>query len=179
ASRGFIQEQQLWCVDQRAGKRQLLPHSAGKIACHAVAKGFEPAELHEAFEARQPIAFRDSVKVREQFEIFLHGQLTIEAESLGYISRQCADRFGIPEEIEIAHPSRAGVGRENSQHDADGRGFARTVGSDESEDFAFFDLETQMVYRGNRAELSCDVLDRKYGHRITSTVSLRRRAFPV
>ena len=46
----------------------------------------------------------------------------------------------------------AGIGLENAKHQADGGRFACAVGSDQAEEFAWLDVEGEMIDGGDGAE---------------------------
>ena len=153
-------------MNQCAGERQFLLHASGQIVRHAVAKRFEPAELHQSREARKAIVFRDAIKIREQFQVFLDRKFAVKAKSLRHITRQRANGFRFFEQIEISHAAIAGVRFEDAQHDAHGGGFAGTIGTDEAEYLAFLDFDAQVIECSDSSEFSCDIVDGKNSHNL-------------
>jgi hypothetical protein len=77
--------------------------------------------------ARSTPRIREAVKPRDEFEILAHGQVLIQAETLGHVADLALDLVGVLQDVVAEAGALAAVGRQQAAEDADGRGLARTV----------------------------------------------------
>ena len=82
-------------------------------------------------------------------QLVAHAHLGVQAALLGHVAERAAgvrrDRLAVP-------GGRAGVGLQDAEHDAHGRGLARPVGADEAVQLTAGDLEAQVVQGDHVAE---------------------------
>src|SRR5260370_1742512 len=136
-----------------AAESEALRPAAGKLRGQAIQIGCQAIELndffHAPFEARRLQAVDTSVEL----QVFRDGQVVIKAEILRHVTDALAYGFRIRADIEAFDMGlAAGEGQETGEH-FDHRGFSAAVGTEETEDFAFFDSEADIVDGGEVAEV--------------------------
>jgi hypothetical protein len=83
----------------------------------------------------------DAVKIH----VFVRGQLVVQAGLLEHDAETFAGFIVLHARIQPVQPHRAAGGLEQSSEDLDDSGFASPIGAEESEDFAFFHLERDIL----------------------------------
>ena len=90
----------------------------------------------------------------------MHAQILIESEALRHIADRRLYAGGIASGVEAEHAERAGIEEEQSGHQPDQRGLARTIRPDEAGDFAALDCGGDLVEcRRTGAEYLADSID--------------------
>ena len=148
---GRLVEQQKLRVGQRAGaeREPLLPAArqfAGKLLLAALEA--EPLD-HRARRRRR---LGKSVKPGDEFEIFAHRQILIEAEALCHVTDMALDFVGFGADVETEAGALPLVRREQPGEHADGGGLAGAVGTEKSVDGAALYLHGQIAHHGAAAE---------------------------
>ena len=148
---GRLVEQEQLRIGQRAGaeRKPLLP-AAGEGARELFLAAGEPEPFDH--RARGGARIGHAVDAADEFEIFPHRQVVVQAEALGHVADVALDlvRFGADVETETA-PGAGIRGEQPAQH-PDGRGLARAVGAEKAVDLAAFDLHRQVVHHRVGAE---------------------------
>ncbi len=96
--------------------------------------------------------FGDTVDAAEEVDVLFHREVVVERELLRHVTDVLFDGFRLRHHIQAAHGCAAGSGQQQPAQHADGGGFARAVGSQESENLAAADVEIHMVHGDKVAE---------------------------
>ena len=78
AGRGFVEDQQVGFMDQRAAQRQLLLHPAGKLPRRAVRVRVQPRAHQQIGDARLALSRRLTEQSAKEIKIFHYAQRWIE-----------------------------------------------------------------------------------------------------
>ncbi len=98
------------------------------------------------------------VDVGVEIEVLHHRQVGVETESLAHVADLGLDRFGLADDIVTGNRCLARIGVHDRGQQPHGRRLARAVGTNETEDFTFFDLQGKTVKSGNAVKLFCKTL---------------------
>src|SRR5688572_8633358 len=79
-------------------------------------------------------------------QVFQHGQVIIDRELLGHISRACPHFFALFERVESQHGRLTVVWLEQTQQHTDGRRLARTVWTEISHHLALIHIEIDVIH---------------------------------
>jgi hypothetical protein len=80
--RGLVHENQAWTVHERPRDQQPPAHAAGQLVHSRVATIHEVRHLQRAFDRLGAIRAPDSVQVREDEQVLLHGERRVEVVEL-------------------------------------------------------------------------------------------------
>src|SRR5207249_2103230 len=101
-----------------------------------------------------------AVDTSVELPVFRDGQVVIEAEILRHVADALADRFRIRADIEAFDMSLAAAERQEAGEHFDDGGLSAAIGAEETEDFAFLDVEADIVDGGEAAEAAHEMLGR-------------------
>ena len=147
--RGFVEQQHRGTVDQRAAQRQLLFHAAREFPGAARAEGFDlSVDRGDQVAVGRGI---DAEQRGEEVEVLLDREVGVEREPPGHVTHPPADFAVLPHDVAAIDRRRASVGVYQRREQAEQRGFARAVGTDQSEQLAPRDFECHAVERRQRA----------------------------
>ena len=108
--------------------------------------------------ACQPVR-GEAVDPAEKGEVFLAGQVIVQGKALGHITDVLFDLGVFPDDVETSHLTLAAGGQEQPVEHADGGGFARPVGPQETENLPPVDLKADVVHRLKIPEMAGEIFD--------------------
>ncbi len=152
AERRLVEEQQLGLVDQRAGQAQLLLHPAGQLARQAIPKRAEPGEPEQPVQSSPSFLGRHVVQVGVEIEVLLHGEVRVQAESLGHVGDAGLRRLRIRRQALAQHDRVPARGPKHARQHTERGGLAGPIRPDETEQLPPTDLEAELVDRGHVRE---------------------------
>src|SRR5712692_678834 len=179
AGGGLIEEKQFRLVQHGAAESEALLPATGKLRCQAIQIGREAVELDDFVDTALQARGFQAVDTSVELQVFRDGQVVVEAEILRHIADALADGFRIRGDIETFDKSRTAAERQEAGKHFDDGGFSAAVGAEESEDFAFFDAEADVVDGGEVAESSDEILRGDGGVREGFRVSWHSFSFPL
>src|SRR5262249_27251157 len=91
-------------------------------------------------------------QVGGELQVLEHAHLEVERRALRQVAERPTHIEWLIEHIEAADPRRALARREEARENAHGRGLPSAVRAEESDDFAFADLEADLIERTERSE---------------------------
>ena len=165
AGGGFVEQKHLRTVEQGATQRELLLHTARELTGAALAEGFYLAvDVADAFVASLNGGAEEG---GEETEVLLHAEVLIEGEATGhvaqgaaYLPHLCSGVEATDLALRLLHSAfRIIVGQQQRGKDAEHRGLAGAVGTDEAEDLAGLHLEGDILQGLHPAEVFGDVGD--------------------
>ena len=112
AGGGFIEKEQIGCVDQGAGESQFLFHAPRKRLGKSCAEGGEPGE-REKFVAPGLVP-GDAVEFGEEFNVLVYGQIAVKGEGLGEVPDPGFDRFDVMAQVKPEDATLSGGGGEEA-----------------------------------------------------------------
>ena len=143
----LVEQQDAGLRDQRTDERELLPHAAAQLSGEAAGEAVhvEHAQvLPAAIEDRLRL---DAAQIAAVADVFVDGEVWIEAEGLGevaglrtHLARRPAEDVG-----------DAGGRFHHAGENLEGRGLARAIGADEAEDLARVDCKADAAHGLERA----------------------------
>src|SRR6266446_5492125 len=131
---------------------------AGKLRGQPIEIGLEAVQLDNFVDAALETCGLQTVNASIELQVLRDGQIVVEAEILRHITDALANAFRIG--VYVQPLDRGGTAAERQQageHFDDG-GLSAAVGAQETEDFAFFDAEADVVDGGEVAEAAHKVL---------------------
>ncbi len=148
AARGFIEEKHFGLVEKRADQAQALDGARGQ-GTHLTA---ESATQFEAFgqsgDARLQERIGEVVQAPEKMQIFTAGETRVEAQvGTGMVAQMAAERRGLAGGIEPGDNSGAARREEESGEYAQQRRFAGAVGAQQSDRFAWLNVQGNSTER--------------------------------
>ena len=145
-------------MHDRGGERKPLFPAAGKRAGELVLAVGE-AKATEGLRDNA-VAIRDLVKPGDEVEVLADGEVFVEREALGHVADFQLDAIGLADHVVAEAGAAAGIGTEQAAEHADGRGLARAVRPEESDDLAAVHVEIDMIHHHLAREGLGQVLDR-------------------
>ena len=130
----LVEQQEPRRAQHGAGEPQLLLHAARERAGPAVGETGEIGERQQLLEGLLALPAHDAAQVGVEREVLQHRQVLVEAEALRHVADLLAQRARLRDRIEAAHAERPFRGREQAREQAQQRGLAGTVGSDQPRD---------------------------------------------
>src|SRR5574338_1645002 len=103
----LVQEEHLRCVDQGAGKPELLLHPAGEVSGAALLEGRQVAEGQQLLDVLGATGARDLVEIGVEVDVLEHRQVGIEPEALTHVGDALLDRLGFVVNVVAGHPGIA------------------------------------------------------------------------
>lgn len=165
-------------MNQGAGQPQLLLHAPGKLTSPPFAEGRQPCEAQQPFDALFALRPGHAEHISEEVQVFINGQVTVQAENLRHIADAVLDLFGISAGIVAVNGSRTGVGVEDGSQQAQRGRFTRTVRPHQSEHLTTFDREGEIINRNRTTKGTVQVvcLDDRFGVSVLSHGSGQRQS---
>ena len=99
----------------------------------------------------------NSEQVRIKADVFIHGQVFVEAESLRHVAEVVLGALRVPHHIVPGDCYRPGVGGKHAGQHAKRRGLAGSIRANQSEDFARMHVKREPVDRAKLAELLAEI----------------------
>src|SRR5712664_1900888 len=149
---GLVEEKKGRLVQHGAAEGKALLPATGELRGQAIQIGCEAVELDNFVDAALQARGLQAVDPSVELQVFRDGQIVIEAEVLRHVADTFADGFGLGAYVEPFHMSGTAAERQKAGEHFDDRGFSAAVGAEETEDFAFFDAEADVVDGGEVAE---------------------------
>ena len=162
----FIEQEHARARHKRGSKPQFLFHAARKLARAAVGEFFETDELKDFRTTRKPLVRFQSAHFGEETNVFKYSQIFVKGKSLREITKLGTRVFDLSIDIVTANIDLAGFGLQGANQQSHGRGLPRTVRTDESVDFAGFDMQGNTIHCAGIAEMFMKVgcLNQIFGH---------------
>src|SRR2546426_2319263 len=158
SGRGLIEEKKLRLVQHGAAESEALLPAARELRGKAIQIGFEAIEFDNFVDAAPQARGLQAVDTSVELQVFRDGQVVIEAEILRHVADALADRFRIRADIEAFDMSLAAAERQEAGEHFDDGGLSAAIGAEETEDFAFLDVEADIVDGGEAAETAHEML---------------------
>src|SRR5258708_4837580 len=155
---GLVEEKQFRLMQHGAAESEALLPAAGKLRGQAIQIGCQAIEFDNFFHAPFEARGLQAVNTPVELQVFRDGQIVVEAEILRHVPDALAYGFRIRADIEAFDLSLAAAQRKETGEHFDHRGFSAAVGTEETEDFAFFDSEADIVDGREAAEAPNEVL---------------------
>src|SRR5262249_3193127 len=144
ASGRFVEQEELR-IRQRAGaEREPLFPTARELAGHLLLAALQAEPLDHRFGRGG--GARNAVDARDEFKIFAHREVVVEAETLRHIADAIFDLRGLGADVVTETGAAALVGRQQPAQHTDGGGLAGAVRPEEAENGAAFDLHGQVAH---------------------------------
>ena len=137
--RRFVEQQQPWPRQQRAGQTELLLHSAGKLAGQT--RG-ERAETGEAQQPCHPLGAQGRghcMQVGEQVEVLGDAQVLVEAEALRHVTDRRMRQRGFGCHVMAEYTDVATRGAQQTSDQAQQGGLAGGIRADQAGDHPWLD----------------------------------------
>ena len=144
----FVKDQDFRTMDHRCGERKSLFQPQWQIFGKSMFDLLQLEPVEHFFHPHRNFVFRDPVEAGIKFQVLSDRKLTVKREELSHISQLLPDFHGVfangfSEQLRTALCCR----KQPCEH-PHGRRLSASVGTEESEDLAFPDLETDMVHGG-------------------------------
>ncbi len=145
--RRLVEQQQRRLPHQRTGQTEFLFHAAGKLAREAFGERNQPGHVHQFRIARRAIRFRHALQVGIEVEVFLHGQVLIQAKALRHVAYRPlhCERLGCG--VHAEHCDIPRIRHQQSGGEAHQRGLACGIGPDQSRDHTVAHVEADLLQR--------------------------------
>src|SRR4029079_7372838 len=110
-------------------ERQPLLPAARKLPGDLLFSAREPEPLDHS--PRRRTRFGQPIETGDEFQVFAYREVLIEAEALGHVAHMALDLIGLVADVVTETGAVAMVGRQQPAQHPDGRGLARSIGSEE------------------------------------------------
>ena len=161
---GLVEEDNLGGVDDGAGEGKALLPSSGELGDAAGEVGLQTGEGEEFFDACAGGGGRQTVGSSVEVEVFLDGEVFVEAELLRHVADVALDVSGVLADVHAEDGGVAGGEGDEAAEGSDDGGFAGAVGAEEAEELAAVEVEADVVDGGEGAEAEGEVLGVDDGH---------------
>lgn len=143
----LVEEEDIGLVQQTAGDVQTLPHPA-RVALDTFPLPVGQADQVEEFgDPALLLAWFDPVQLGEVAQVVEGGEPVVQAPVAAEdVTDPAAYGHGVGRHVMAEDTSRAGGGQQQGVEHLDGRGLARTVGAEQSEQLAARHLETDAAH---------------------------------
>ncbi len=163
AGGGFVENQKIGVMDQRAAEPDLLFHAAGEFAGRSVREGRQPGALEQVADALLALAPVLPEQPREEFDILEDGKRRVEvlAETLRHVGDLWAGPVTmlLAGDVAAQNLDMAVLDLVSAGDQAEQTGFSDTVGTDQSDHDPGRNVETDGVERPRLAIGQGDVRD--------------------
>ena len=147
AGEGFVQDDQPWLMHERAGQRQLLTHSLGKLRATFIGMGSEAEPGEQLARPRLGELRVDPPQPGHEVEILHRRQLVVEHRLVRNPGHDALGADGIGQRVDAKDGDRSAVGRKEAGDHAHGGRLARAIGSEQTIEFAGGDAQIEPVHR--------------------------------
>src|SRR6266446_5208412 len=155
---GLVEKEECGLMEHGAAESETLLPAARKLRGQAIQIGCEAVELDNFVDAALQARGLQAVDAAVELQVFRDGQVVVETEILRHVADVLADRFGIGADVEAFHEGGTAAEWQKAGEHLDDGGFSAAVGAEETEDFAFFNAEADVVDGGEVAEAAHEVL---------------------
>ena len=116
-------------------------HATGEFSGETLAEFAHARGLQKLPGTLFALGFSHSEQVSVEADIFIDGKVFIKAEALRHVTEVVLSAFRIVNDIHACDSCHPFIGRHDAREHAKGRGFSRTIGTDQAEDFSRADVE--------------------------------------
>lgn len=158
---GFVEQQHLRIVDEGAGDRHLLTHSARQVVGKRVALLGEIERGEQGL--RLGLEIRDLVGGGRERQVFPDGQGVEQARVVRDVAQGLLGGDRRPDDVVTGDRERSGRGRDDAGKAAQRGRLAGAIGPDQPQDLARADLEAQVLDGGEIAVGLAEIRDFDHG----------------
>jgi hypothetical protein len=166
AGGGFVQDQQVRVVDERAAQAELLLHAAGQLAGRPVQKREQAGGARQHFDAPCPLVAVVAEQAGEEVEVLGDRQRRVEvlAETLRHVgdARQDAPALAGVGQIDAEHLDAALLDGACAGHQRQQARLADAVRADQADHAAGRQVERHVGERGHLAVAQANALQARY-----------------
>ncbi len=145
---GFVEDEELWAVDEGIGQSDALAVSFGQGGDHFFPHVGQAAQVHDFTDALAAVAAAQSFEASAEVEVFLDAKVIVQRDIFRHVT-DFAPRFeGVGEDVVTGHSDPAGGGGQVAGQDAHGGAFACAIGSEEPDDFPPADRKRDIIHGG-------------------------------
>ena len=168
----LVEKQDFRLVQQTHRHRQPLFQAAGQLARPLLLPTAQVELVQHGFAAFAQAFAAQAVGLAEKMQVFQHAQIAVERELLRHIADAAARVCGGGAHVQPGYSGFAAAGGQQAAQHAEGGGFARAVGAEQTENFAVRHVEGGVVHRHEIAETAHQIADGNRG----GVVAGKRRA---
>src|SRR5262249_47796823 len=106
-----------------------------------------------------------AVHLGDELQELAARELVVQIRLIGHVADELPSLVPLADDVETADPQRAARGKEQADHELDGRGLAGAVGAKKGEQLAGLNAQVQVVDGGLGAVVLGDVVD--FDHLLT------------
>ncbi len=161
--RGLVEDQHFGVVQQRPGDGQALLHALGHRRDEPRTQRTKIGQLHDGVDGALARARLDSVRGREELQVFVHGHALVNLEPIRHEAEQAPNVQGALDHVVAADEHPPLIGLQERRHHAKGGGLPGAVGADEPEDLSLGHLKPDVVEDLHRTEAVGHTLDADHG----------------
>jgi len=151
AGGGFVEDQQVRVVDQRAAQPQLLLHAARQLAGRALGEGRQTGAVGQIGDALAALFGILAEQAAEEIQVLEHGEGRVEilAQPLGHVGDARADpaAMAFVGHVAIEHPDLALLDAARPGDQREQAGLADSVGADQADHAVGRDFQADVVQR--------------------------------
>ena len=96
---GLVEQDHLGAMNERADQAEFLLHAAGEFAGHAGAELAHAGGLKQLRGARGALGLADAEQIGVKADVFVDGEIFIEAEALRHVTERVFGAFGIADHV--------------------------------------------------------------------------------
>ena len=159
AGGGFIHDEHLRIVKQRATEAKALGHALRKLVGESLGKRDEVGEIHYLLDPLAAFLALVAQRAGIEIQILEHRHVLVVSEMIGHPADEFADLGGMMDDIDATDLRAAERGVVECREDAHRGGFPRTIRADEAADRAMRDFEGHAVDGLEITEVAVEVLD--------------------
>ena len=138
ASGGFVQDQDIGIMNQRATQAELLLHASRELSCRPMGEGVQTGPLQEV--SNPPLAFASAVAEQstKKVDVLEHGKRGIEIfpQALGHVGDAWSDSPAVPgvAHVPIEDFDLSGLDRSRTGNQRQETGFPHAIGTDQPDE---------------------------------------------
>ena len=166
AGGGFVEDQQIGVVDQRAAEAELLLHATGQLARRALDEGCQPCAAGQLGDAPVALVGSPAEQPAKEFEVLEHRQRWVEvlAQALRHVGDARAHRATVAGIAHVAvehpHPALLQLARAGDQRQQ--AGLADAVRADQANHATGWQVDAEIVQCAGLAVLQADTRDLRH-----------------
>jgi hypothetical protein len=122
-----------------------LLHASGQLAREARSERRQAGEAQQPLDTRGAQVARHGMQVGEQVEVFRDAEVFVQAEDLRHVANRGMHRRGIGRHVVTEHVHGPRGGAQQAGDEAEQRGLAGAVGTDQAGDDARLDARVDAV----------------------------------
>ncbi len=164
---GFIENEKIRIVNERAAEAELLPHAARQFLRRPVGEGREPGAVQKLGNPPMALGARLPEHAAEEFHVFADAQIGIEvfSQPLRHIGDARADRGAVRGARDVAsqHKDASRLDLPRAGDDAQQRRLADAVGADQADHAAAGQVDRDRVERRHASVTLGDIFQTRDG----------------